>query len=107
MIIALVNDSVKNELDKLENRKIIYCENEHMVRVRLIENRNATRILVSPELIEPSLIRVLNTQVRQIGNEVREIEVIIDNETSDEVKELIKNSVKRMIYKENICERLK
>ncbi len=107
MIIALVNDNVKNELEKLKDKKIIYCENEHMVRVKLTENRKANRILVSPSLIEPSLIRVLNTQVKKIGPEIKEIEVIIDNETSDEVKEIVRNSIKTIIYKENICERLK
>ncbi len=107
MIIALVNDNVKNELEKLENKKVIYCENEHMVRVKLTENRNATRILISASLMEPSLIRVLNTQVKRMGPKIEEIEVVVDNESSDVVKELVKNSIMTIIYKENVYERLK
>ncbi len=106
MIIALVNDNVRNELEKLVDKEVIYCKNEHMVRVKLTEHRNTTKILVSPSLIEPSLIRVLNTQVKKMGPKIKEIEVIIDNESSDVVKELIKNSIMTIIYRETVCERL-
>ncbi len=106
MIIAFVNDSVKMELEKLQDKKIIYCENEHMVRVNLMEYRKAKLVLISPDLIPASNIKVLNTQVKQISSEIREVIIVIDDETSDELKELIRNSVLSIIYKENLNERL-
>ncbi len=107
MILALVNDNIKEELNKLQNKKIIYCENEHMVRVNLMNHRKVNRILISANLISPSNMRVLNTQVKQIGPEVKEIEVVVDDDSVDVVKELVRSSIQTIIYKENLYERLK
>ncbi len=107
MIIALVNDSVKKELERIEGRKIMYCENETMVRVHLMDHREVSTILVSPDMISPSNIRVLNTQVKHMGPKIKEIEVVLDGESAEQVKDLIRHSVQTLIYKENLYERMK